>query len=76
LIDRLARRGLVDRVRCRTDRRMVLVGITPKGLELLKKLDGPVERLPKAMLGHLGAARLRQLKTLLESVISNAGPFP
>jgi DNA-binding MarR family transcriptional regulator len=76
LIDRLARRGLVDRVRSRTDRRVVQVGITAKGLELLKRLDPDVERLPGAMLGHLDANKLRQLGALLEEVLSKAGTFP
>ena len=76
LLDRLARRGLVDRVRSRTDRRVVQVGITAKGLQLLEGLDPTVERLPKAMLEHLGASRLRQLKGLLESVLSHQGVFP
>jgi DNA-binding MarR family transcriptional regulator len=76
LLDRLARRGLVDRVRSRTDRRVVQVGITAKGLQLLEGLDPTVDRLPKAMLEHLGASRLRQLKGLLESVLSHQGLFP
>ena len=76
LIDRLRRRGLVDRIRSRQDRRVVEVGITDKGLAVLRGLDAHVERLPKAMLGHLGTQRLRQLGSLLEAVISDLGTFP
>jgi hypothetical protein len=43
---------------------------------LVRGLDSHVERLPKALLGHLGAERGRQLATLLEVVISNLGTFP
>jgi DNA-binding MarR family transcriptional regulator len=76
LLDRLARRGLVDRVRSRTDRRVITVGITTKGLDLLKSLDPAVDRMPKAMLGHLGASNLKQLARLLEAVLSERGAFP
>ena len=76
LVDRLAKRGLVARVRSRRDRRVVEVGITDTGLAVLRKLDAHVERMPKAMLGHLGAKRLRQLGNLLESVIADMGTYP
>jgi hypothetical protein len=52
------------------------VGITEKGLVLVRGLDVHVQRLPKALLGRLGAERARQLATLLEAVISELGTFP
>jgi DNA-binding MarR family transcriptional regulator len=76
LVDRLADRGLVDRVRDRSDRRVVEVGITAAGLKVLDELDEDVERFPKAVIGHLGARRLEQLATLLEEVLSSVGRFP
>ena len=76
LVDRLTRRGLVARLRSRQDRRVVEVAITDQGRELLRTLDPHVNRMPKAMLGHLGAARLKQLGQLLEQVISGLGTFP
>lgn len=76
LVDRLSRRGLVSRARSRQDRRIVEVGITDKGREVLKSLDAHVNRMPKAVLGHLGAAKLKQLGELLEHVISGLGTFP
>ncbi len=76
LVDRLERRGLVQRLRSRRDRRVVEVGITAKGLTVLRGLDAHVQRLPKALLGHLGTERLRQLGNLLEAVISGLGAFP
>ena len=76
LVDRLARRGLVTRSRSRKDRRVVEVGMTDTGLTLVRGLDAHVQRLPKALLGHLGAERGRQLATLLEAVITNLGTFP
>jgi DNA-binding MarR family transcriptional regulator len=76
LVDRLSRRGLVTRVRGKQDRRVVEVGITDKGREVLKSLDPHVNRMPKAMLGHLGATKLQQLGQLLEHVIAGLGTFP
>lgn len=76
LVDRLSRRGLVSRVRGRLDRRVVEVGITDKGRALLKKLDAHVDRMPRAMLGHLGPEKLAQLSQLLEDLIANLGTFP
>lgn len=76
LIDRLEKRGLVKRIRSRRDRRVVEVDITDKGLALVRGLDAHVQRMPKALLGHLGVERLRQLGSLLEAVISDLGTFP
>ena len=76
LIDRLGKRGLVERLRGRRDRRVVEVGITAKGRKVVSGLDAHVQRLPKALLGHLGPERLRQLGNLLEAVISDLGTFP
>jgi len=76
LVDRLARRGLVTRVRSRRDRSVVEVGITQKGKDLLRTLDEHVVRFPKAMLGHLGPRKLAELRQLIELVISGHGVFP
>jgi DNA-binding MarR family transcriptional regulator len=76
LVDRLETRGLVKRSRSRQDRRVVEVGITDKGVELVRGLDAHVQRLPKALLGHLGGKRVAQLQSLLEAVISDLGTFP
>ena len=76
LIDRLEKRGLVKRIRSRRDRRVVEVGITDKGLALVRGLDAHVQRMPKALLGHLGVERLGQFGILLEAVISDLGTFP
>src|SRR6478736_606448 len=54
LVDRLSRLGLVSRARGRRDRRVVEVGISEKGQQILRTLDEHVDRFPRAMLGHLG----------------------
>ena len=76
LVDQLSARGLVTRARSRTDRRVVEVGITAKGLDLLNELDPHAERMPRALMGHLSAAKLRQLTTLLTGVLDGMGTYP
>src|SRR5262245_7165051 len=76
LVDRLNRRGLVTRSRGRQDRRVVEVGITEKGQELLRSLDEPVDRFPRNVLGHLGPKKLEQLGVLLDQALSDLGTFP
>ena len=76
LVDRLMTRGLVARVRSRKDRRVVEVGVTEKGLALLLEIDPHVAKMPKALLGHLGPKRLRQLTDLLDATISGMGTYP
>ena len=76
LVDRLSRRGLVTRVRGRQDRRVVEVGITDKGQQILLGLDEHVARFPKAMLGRLGPRQLQQLGALLERAMTALGTFP
>ena len=76
LVDRLVTRRVVARVRSRQDRRIVEVGVTAKGLALLRELDAHVEKMPKALLGHLGPKRLRQLADLLDATIGGMGTYP
>jgi DNA-binding MarR family transcriptional regulator len=76
LVDGLARRGLVKRARSETDRRVVCVETTTKGLELLRELDAHVQRMPKALLGHLSQTKLQQLSHLLAEAMDGMGTFP
>ena len=66
LIDRLEGMGLATRDRSTEDRRVVYVALTPKGLDLLAKLDQPVGALHKRLVGHLSQAELKDLIRLLE----------
>ena len=65
LLDRLEKRELISRSRETKDRRMVMARITPAGLDLLARMDGPVRDGHRQQLGHLGRERLRQLTELL-----------
>ncbi len=71
LLDRLEKRSLISRCRETKDRRMVLTRIAPEGLELLARLDEPVQAMHRKLLGHLGRERLRTLASLLELCRNN-----
>jgi len=63
--NRLERAGYVTRGRTSEDRRIVLLRLTPTGLDVLARLDEPVQTLHRQLLSHLDADDLRQLNRLL-----------
>lgn len=67
LLDRLEKRGLISRNRETKDRRRVMAKISPSGLKLLARLDGPIQEAHRQQLGHLGRERLGVLTELLEA---------
>lgn len=68
LLDRMETRSFVSRARDTRDRRVVVARITGEGLTLLARIDGPIGRIDKSALGHLGERRLRQLLATLEAI--------
>ncbi|OLD42291.1 MAG: hypothetical protein AUI63_08705, partial [Gemmatimonadetes bacterium 13_1_40CM_2_60_3] len=68
LVDRLERKGLVARTPCPTDRRRVFCRITPKGLDLLKELDDPINRWDAQAVSVLPPSELDSLINLLDRV--------
>ena len=68
LVDRLERKGLVERTPCPKDRRRVFCRITSKGLELLTDLDEPVNKWDAQALSVLQPSDLDSLITLLDRV--------
>jgi DNA-binding MarR family transcriptional regulator len=68
LLDRMEKRGLITRVRQTDDRRVVKTGITAQGLEILRKLDAPVEELHRRQFRNIAVARLRSLAAALEEI--------
>ncbi len=66
LLDRLEAARLISRERSTEDRRVVFAAITPQGLELLGRLDEPLEAQHKRLIGHLSRAELTELSRLLE----------
>jgi len=79
LVDRLEKSGLILRERCKEDRRIVHVSITPKGLALLAQLDEPVRTMHRRQLAHMSKKDLAELSRLLEQArapLAAAGPLP
>ncbi len=72
LLDRMERRGVLERARDSRDRRVVTVRITDAGLAVLKEADRPVEMELKKHLGRLGTARLTALIETLEAIRETA----
>jgi DNA-binding MarR family transcriptional regulator len=65
LVDGLETDGLVQRTRCREDRRVVYVGITTQGLALLDQLDVPMTQAHQHLMSHLSTDELTELNRLL-----------
>jgi DNA-binding MarR family transcriptional regulator len=67
IVDRLVKKELVQKVICKTDRRLVDVTITDTGLQLLDKLDSYNEQMD-AMLESLSEEEAKMLNQLLDKI--------
>jgi DNA-binding MarR family transcriptional regulator len=76
LLDRMEKRGLVQRRRESDDRRCVRVTLTRAGRELVDRLDAPIQALHIAQLAHLGGPRLRTLIRALGAIRANTASLP
>jgi len=74
LLDRLEAKGLVRRERCREDRRQVLCWLTPPGLELVERLDEPVDKADVEAVAQLTPEDQEKLLRLLDSVRAGHRP--
>ena len=74
LLDRMEKRQLITRERQSEDRRVIKTRITPAGLEILKKLDGPVDELHKKQFRHLPASKLKALAEAIEEAFATVAP--
>jgi len=74
LLDRMEKRQLITRERQSEDRRVIKTRITPTGLEILKKLDGPVDELHKKQFRHLPVAKLKALAEAIEEAFPAVAP--
>jgi DNA-binding MarR family transcriptional regulator len=72
IIDRLIDLGHVKRRRQRSDRRVVLVTISDKGLDLLARMDQPVVDDTATMLAAVDKKDLKTLVMLLDRVRDSA----
>jgi DNA-binding MarR family transcriptional regulator len=70
LLDRLEVKGLVRRQRCAQDRRQVLCWLTPAGLELVERLDEPVDSADAEAVAMLTPEEQEKLLRMLDAVRS------
>lgn len=70
LIDRLEKQNYVVRRRCAEDRRVIWVEITTVGLELLSRLDQPIEDLTQQLFRQLPMEQLQRLTEGLDTLYS------
>jgi|SRR5436190_6240202 len=67
IVDRLLSKGLVKKVICKKDRRLVDITITDKGLKLLEKLDDRQDEMD-AILSNLSEKEALSLSKLLDKI--------
>lgn len=70
LVDRAARRGLVERVADPADGRAVRVALSDRGRELARAAQDEVDGLLTTMTGRLSAAERRRTRSLLARMVS------
>lgn len=67
IVDRLIIKGLVKKVVCKTDKRLVDVSITDKGKRVLEKIDRHEDEMD-AIAGNLSDTDARTLNKLLDKI--------
>ncbi|MDB5278973.1 MarR family transcriptional regulator [Ferruginibacter paludis] len=67
IVDRLVLKGLVKKITCKTDKRLVDVTITSKGLKLLEKLDAQEDKMEN-IFKSLSKIEAETLNTLLDKI--------
>jgi DNA-binding MarR family transcriptional regulator len=68
LIDRLEKRGLVERDRSERDRRLSISRITAAGLELLARIDPITEQMSQRFTEHLSERDCLELSRICECI--------
>ncbi|MEO8275915.1 MAG: MarR family transcriptional regulator [Thermoanaerobaculia bacterium] len=74
LLDRLEAKKLIERSRCRLDRRRVLCSISKSGLALLATLERPMSGSLAATFAALSDAETRSLIRLLDALRDSLNP--
>jgi Transcriptional regulators len=72
-IDRMAKRGLVERVPDQEDRRSVRVRLTERGWEMIEELVGPHTENEALLLAALGRASVTGLAGTLRDLLESLG---
>lgn len=73
-LDRLQRRGWIERTPNPDDRRSMLVGLTSGGKELVDRAMDVHAAAEHDLVGHLSPTKQRQLKTLLRELLGSLPP--
>jgi DNA-binding MarR family transcriptional regulator len=68
LLDRLEIKALVRRERCAQDRRQVLCWLTPSGLDLVERLDEPVDSADAQAVAMLTPEEQDRLLRMLDAI--------
>jgi DNA-binding MarR family transcriptional regulator len=68
LVDRLVRKGFVERYRSDEDRRQVMVRMTSTGTRRTMQLYGPLVEEGQAVFADLSDRELRQMRRYLETI--------
>ena len=75
LVDKLARMGLVDKLRDRRDHRLACVVPLPKGLRMVQRYRKNAERNLLALRTHIGDAAVRDVFDALERALVATAPL-
>lgn len=76
MCDRLARKGLIRRHRARTDRREVLVSLTPAGRQVVDQATARRRALLTEILGRLPVGQQSEVASALYAFTAAAGEIP
>jgi len=68
LLDRMELRGWIERERSREDRRAVITRVSETGMQLVNRIDRPIEAMNQSKMGRFGHDDLAVLVTTLERV--------
>lgn len=70
IIDRLEKKGLVERVRQKGDRRIALINLTEAGRELGKSVPDPIEKRIITELAHMEPQNVRTLAVAINQLLA------
>jgi len=73
VIDRLVKKGLVERVRQQVDRRVALISLTESGKELSEQLPDPIENKLISGLENLAPEQVQVLGEAMKKIIDLIG---
>jgi DNA-binding MarR family transcriptional regulator len=65
LVDRMAERGLVERVRVPDDRRVVIVRASPEGVRIRDEIEALKQDRMRSILGRLTPAKLTRIRAAI-----------